>query len=327
MENKRVLVTGGSGFIPSHLVRRLVNSGADVAIITKYNSVFDNVRLSDVWSKIKVIEADIRNQDSLKQIKNFEPELIYHMAAYNHVGDSFTHVAESMDVNGKGTANVIEAYDNYEKFVYISTSEVYGYQEKVPFEEDAYPNPISPYSVGKYSGELYCRMKMRMNKLPIAVIRPFNTFGPYQSMRAIIPELIIKCLNGEEIKTTEGKQTREFNYVSNIVDGLVLAGEKKASVGKVINLGSGVEIPIKELVLKIHKLTSSKSELKIGALDYRPTEIWRMSASNSRAKEFLGWTPKIDFETGLINAINWCKKYIEVYEHPNSTLNQLTKHV
>ncbi len=115
MENKRVLVTGGSGFIPSHLVRRLKEEGADVCIITKYNSIFDNIRLSHIWNDVKVIEADIRNQDSLKQIKKFEPEVIFHSAAYNHVGHSFTHVAESLDVNAKGTANLLEAYDGYEK--------------------------------------------------------------------------------------------------------------------------------------------------------------------------------------------------------------------
>lgn len=325
MEDKRILITGGSGFIPSHLVRALLKNKSKVAILTKYNSIFDNIRLSDVWNDLNVIEADIRNQDSLKQIKDFEPEIIYHFAAYNHVGDSFLHVSESMDVNAKGTANVIEAYDGYEKFIYISSSEIYGDQEQVPFVEDFNPKPLSPYAVGKYSGELYCRMKMKINNLPIAVIRPFNAFGPYQSARAIIPELIINCLLGRPILTTEGKQTRDFNYVSNLVDGFILTGEKKSALGKVINLGSDTEISVKELATKIHKFTNSKSELKIGALNYRPTEIWRMRASNKKAEEILGWRPKIDFDTGLKMTIDWFKKYRELFEDKNSVLSRLNR--
>ncbi len=325
MEDKRILVTGGSGFIPSHLVKRLISQGAEVAIITKYNSVFDNIRLADVWNKVKIIEADIRNQDSLKQIKKFEPQIVYHMAAYNHVGDSFTHVSESFDVNAKGTANVIDAYDDYEKFIYISTSEIYGFQEKVPWAEDFNPSPLSPYSVGKYAGELYCRMKIKMNNSPISIIRPFNAFGPYQSSRAVIPEIINNCLLGKDVLATWGKQTRDFNYVTNLIDGLVLAAEKKSALGQIINLGSDEEIPIKDLILKIHQLTNSKSKLRMGDLEYRPTEIWRMRASNQKAKELLGWTPKINFENGLIKTIEWFKKYKNLFEDDNSSLFRLNK--
>ncbi len=325
MEGKRILVTGGSGFIPSHLVRELVKNGSEVAILTKYNSIFDNIRLSDIWHDLTVIEADIKNQDSLKQIKKFEPEIVYHFAAYNHVGDSFTHVAESIDTNAKGTANVIEAYEDYEKFIYISSSEIYGYQEKVPFDEDFNPNPLSPYAVGKYAGELFCRMKMRMNNLPVVVLRPFNAFGPYQSARAIIPELIINCFLGRPIRTTEGKQTRDFNYITNLVDGFVLAGENKNAIGKIINLGSDTEISVKELATKIHTYTNSKSKLQIGSLPYRPTEIWRMRASNKRAEEILGWKPKVDFDTGLKITIEWFRKYMDLFENKNSALSRLNR--
>ena len=168
-------------------------------------------------------------------------------------------------------------------------------------------------------------MKMKINNLPIVIIRPFNAFGPYQSARAIIPELIVNCLLGKPILTTEGKQTRDFNYISNLVDGFVLAGEKNSALGKIINLGSDTEISVKELATKIHKFTDSKSELKIGALNYRPTEIWRMRASNKKAEEILGWKPKIDFDTGLKMTINWFKKYRELFEDKNSVLSRLNK--
>jgi nucleoside-diphosphate-sugar epimerase len=310
MKGKRVLVTGGSGFIGSHLTERLVKLGADVTITTRYKNSMENIRVRKIWDKINLIELDIRDLDSLKKIRDIEPEIIFHLAAYIHVGDSFVHVNEALDTNGKGTANLIESYGDYERFIYVSSSEVYGLQETVPFKETAQPRPLSPYAIGKYTGELYCKMKYQITKQPIVILRPFNAFGPKQSTKAIIPELILNCLKNKEIKTTKGKQTREFNFVENIIDGFILAAQKKKAVGQVINIGSGNEIAIKDLVLKIAELTHTKSELKIGALPYRPTEIWRMCADNSRAKKILGWKPKISFEDGLKKTIEWYKKYI-----------------
>jgi len=308
MKGKKILVTGGSGFIGSHLVERLVSIGADVTIMTRYNSLVKNIRLEKVWDKINVIESDLRDADSLKQVKDIAPEIIYHLGAYNHVGTSFVHVNEVFDVNAKGTANLLEAYDNYEKFIYTSTSEIYGHQSSVPFHEDMNPQPVSPYSVTKYSGELFCRMKMKINNHPIVILRPFNTFGPYQSSKAVIPEIILKCLNNEGIQATKGIQTREFNYVQDIVEGFILAGEKKEAIGKIINLGNGREIAIKDLIMAIAKLTESKSKIEIGALPYRPTEIWRMCAANENAKKYLNWEPKTSFEDGLKETIKWFRK-------------------
>jgi len=323
ISNKRVLVSGAGGFIPSHLTRRLVNLGADVCVITKYNSIIDNIRISDIWDKITVLEADLRNFDSLQQIKEVKPDVIFHLAAYNHVGDSFTHVSESLDCNTKGTANLIESYDGYERFIYMSSSEIYGYQESVPFVEDSVPYPISPYAIGKYGGELYCRMKVHSSNNPIVVIRVFNTFGPYQSPRAIIGEMIINCLSGRKIVSTEGVQTREFNFVANIVDALILAAEYESALGQVINIGSSDEISIRDLIHKIHNMTASSSKLDIGALDNRPTEIWRMFADSDRAKELLGWKPKITFDDGLQLTINWFKRFLDVYMNNNSSLLHL----
>lgn len=321
--HKKILVTGGGGFIPSHLVRRLVNEGNEVAITAKYNSVIDNIRLTDVWDEIHVIEADLRNSDALLQVAQYQPDVIYHLAAYNHVGDSFFNISEALDSNSKGSANLLRAYDKFDRFIYMSTSEVYGYQESVPFIETMTPSPISPYSIGKYSGELFADMMMNHFGLPITILRPFNTFGPYQSVKAIIPELIIRCLRGLPIRLTEGVQTREFNYVNNIVDALVLAGEKEEAIGNVINVGAGEEISIRELLIRIHELTNSSSDLQIGALPYRPTEIWRMRADNSRALSCLGWQPVVSLEDGLRHTIEWFKHYIAEFNDRNSRLHAL----
>ena len=324
LSGKRILVTGGGGFIGSHLCRRLIDNGADVYVTVKYNSPIDNVRLVGIWDQLTPIESDIRNPDSLKILKNIRPEIIYHLAAYNHVGDSFTQVAEAIDANGKGTVNLLEAYDDYERFIYISSSEVYGYQKVVPFSEDVTPSPLSPYSVGKYMGELYSRMRWHSMNNPIVVLRPFNAFGPYQSARAIISETIIKCLKGEDIITTEGLQTREFNFVANLIDGFILAGQKSSAVGKIINLGCGSEISIRDLVLKIHSVTNSKSVLRIGELDTRPGEIWRMYADNRLARELLEWHPKVSLTEGLQITCEWFARYLNEFSNSNSGLFRLS---
>ena len=322
LSKKKILVTGGSGFIGSHLVRRLVSYGAEVAITTKYNSAVDNIRVVDLWDDLRIIEVDFRNLDSSLQIKDFKPDVIFHLAAYNHGGDSFIHQAEAMDSNAKGTVNLLQAYDGYERFVYMSTSEVYGFQQEVPFVETMRPSPISPYSIGKYSGELFAQMLMGQMAMPITVVRPFNAFGPYQSTRAVIAEMILTCLAGNEIKSTQGKQTREFNFVHNLVDGIVLAASTQEAIGKVLNLGSGREIAIRDLIQMIHRETGSSSELKIGALEDRPTEIWRMCADSTKARDILGWEPRIEFEEGLRSTIEWYRCYVKEFA-PGSGLHAL----
>ena len=311
MKDKRVVVTGGSGFIGSHLVRRLLDSGAQVAVTVRYGNVIKNERLRDVWTRLTVIEADLRNRGALDAVARFEPHYVFHLAAYNHVGESFRQVEECFDVNAKGTANLLDVCPGSEAFLYMSTSEVYGHQASVPFVETMSPEPISPYAITKYSGELYCRMKQRMKGSGrIVVLRPFNAYGPYQSSKAIIPELIIHCLKGRPIRTTKGEQTREFNYVENLVDGLIAAAEHPGKIEGPVNLASGEEVAIKDLVLKIAELTQTKSKLEIGALEYRPTEIWRMFADSSRARTLLGWTPRIHLEEGLRRTVEWYRQYL-----------------
>jgi UDP-glucose 4-epimerase len=304
-------------------VKRLLGLGADLTVVVKYPSVIDNVRLSSVWDRIRVAEADLRNPDSLKPLRAERFDVVFHLAAYNHVGGSFVQVCEALTCNAVGTANLLECGLDFGRFVYTSTSEVYGCQESVPFREDFLPVPISPYAVGKYAGELYSRMKRRQTGQPIVCIRPFNTFGPYQSEAAVIPELIIKCLRGVPVETTGGTQTREFNYIDNQIDGFLLAAEKEPPFEGVVNIGCNEEIAICDLVRKIHGLCESTSELRIGALPARPTEIWRMRCDSSRARELLGWQPRVSFEEGLRRTIAWYRKSLEVYYNPSSALNRL----
>jgi UDP-glucose 4-epimerase len=306
INGSRIVVSGGSGFIGSHLVKRLLEEGARVAVLVRYGNVVKCERLRWCWDRIHVIEADLRNRGALEAVRGFQPDIVFHLAAYNHVGQSFQQVEECFDVNAKGSANLFDLTEGAARFIYISSSEVYGHQDAVPFTETMEPQPLSPYAITKYAGELYCRMKQRIEAQPRTVIlRPFNAYGPYQSSKAIIPELILKCLRGLPIECTEGKQTREFNYVEDLVDGLIKAATATAPIDGPVNLAAGQEIAIRDLVQLIARLTETKSELRIGALPYRPTEIWRMRGDHARAKELLGWQPSTSMEDGLRKTIEW----------------------
>jgi nucleoside-diphosphate-sugar epimerase len=316
LQGTRVLVTGGSGFIPSHLVRRCLADGARVAVTVRYGNIVKNERLREMWDDLEIIEADLRNRGALEQIKAWRPGILLHLAAYNHVGQSFTQVEECFDVNAKGTANLLETCGPVDKFVYMSTSEVYGHQRSVPFIETMTPDPISPYAITKYAGELYCRLKQRVaGGFPIVMVRPFNVFGPYQSSKAVIPELIINCLKGAPVRTTRGEQTREFNYVSDVVDGLVRAALHPEPIEGPINIAAGEEVRICDLVRTIAELTQTRSQIEIGALPYRPTEIWRMYADATRAHRLLGWKPKVSVREGLSRTVDWFRDYLARNPH------------
>lgn len=320
-KGKKILVTGGAGFIGSHLVKKLIQLKAKVFVTVKYNSIIDSPRISKYWSEITVIEADLRNTDSVLSFKNLKFDYIFHLAAYNHVGDSFKHVMENISSNLISTINLLDHGPKFKKFIHIGSSEMYGLQKKIPFDVKEVPNPMSPYSLAKLSSESYARLKYRQGKMNLVCIRPFNTFGPYQSEKAIIPEIIIKCLNGKEIKTTLGQQTREFNFIDNIIDGFTLIAKKVNYTDIPINLGSNRPIKIRNLVKKIHQLTRSNSILKIGSIKHRPNEIWKMQANNKFVTNKLRWRPKIDFNTGLNMTVLWYENFLKLYNKKNLFIN------
>ncbi len=311
MDNRRVLVTGGSGFIGSHLVRRLLADGYHVGITVRVDHDRDNWRLKDVWSQLHVLELDIRNRASVRQIRQFDPNVVFHLAAYHHVGRSWSQVEECFDVNAKGSANVIDAALSCNAhLIYMSSSEIYGFQEEAPWHEDLTPAPQSPYAVTKYTGELYACMAAR-NSAPhrVNIARPFNVFGPGQSDRAVIGEFIKKALQNETIYMTEGTQTREFNYVDNIIDGLMLLWQKNPGIGP-WNIACGEDIAIRYLVKHIISMCNSSSEV-VPSLPTRPNEIWEMRADSSRFRDATGWKPAVSFTEGLQRTIEWYKAQLQ----------------
>jgi nucleoside-diphosphate-sugar epimerase len=309
LAGKRILVTGASGFLGSYVVKQLVAGGAKVFAVSSSVSADTPERLMDVIDHIQLLEANMRDASSLVHVvRTARPELVLHQAAFTHVGKSFSRIDENIQTNIQGTVNLLLALDgNYERFVNIGSGDVYG-DAPVPFSEDGPVDPASPYAVSKYAAERFCRMFHRAYGWPIVCLRPFNVYGPLQSPDRIIPELIISALNGHDLKMTEGRQTREFMYVEDVADVFVRSLTQPGIDGEVINISRGEEVSIRELAQTVLELMGNPVKALFGALENRPTEIWRMFGDNSKAKELLGWTPTTSLADGLTLTIDWYRQ-------------------
>ena len=315
LSDSRILITGGNGFIGSHLAVDLLRLFADVEI--HLLDLFDISPLSSFLNQIKentiCHNVDITCFETVQRIVDrIEPSIVFHLGAYVRVGWDFSHVHKAIQVNIQGTLNLLHALEDkdFDSFVHTGTSEEYG-RKPVPFSEDMPVAPSSPYSASKASSEMFCRVYQEAYGFPIVFLRPFNVYGEGQSPSMLIPEIIHSCLKKEDIKLTEGMQTREWNYVSDIVSAMILASQRKSAVGRIINIGSGEEHTIREIVLLILNLMGDPIKPLFGALPYRENEIWRMFCDNSLAKELLGWKPKYSLDEGLKRTIVWYKKCYE----------------
>jgi len=305
--------TGATGFIGSHLCRRLLDDGAEVHALTSTVSSVYPVRLVDIRDRITLYGGNLNDSGAMSAVvEQADPKVVFHLGAYTHVGKSWDRVDECIQTNIHGTVNLLQALarGNYERFIYTSTSEVYGDIE-VPFREDALVNPNSPYSVSKYAGERFCRMLFRGKQWPIVVVRPFNAYGPAQSPDRIIPEIIVKALRGEHLAMTEGRQTREFNYVEDLADGFVRAATVPGIEGEVFNIGGGEEISMRHLATTVLELMGDPITPDFGALPGRPTEIWSMRSDVTKATERLGLPPARPLREGLERTIAWYRRELE----------------
>ncbi len=245
-------------------------------------------------------------------VERAAPEVVFHLGAYTHVGKSWDRVEECIDTNIHGTVNLLQALarTDYRRFVYTSTSEVYG-DIPVPFREDAVVNPLSPYSVSKYAGERFCRMLHLGRSWPVVILRPFNAYGPAQSPDRVIPEIIVKALRKERLAMTQGHQTREFNYVEDLVDGFVRGATAEGVEGEVFNVGGGEEVSMREVAKTILDLMGNPIEPEFGARTERPTEIWSMRSDPAKARERLGLQPFRTLAEGLGPTIQWYRSELE----------------
>jgi UDP-glucose 4-epimerase len=301
-----VLITGATGFIGSHLTARLIDEGAQVHALTSTVSSVYPQRLLPMRDRITLHEGNLADRSAMDAVADaVRPKLVFHLGAYTHVGKSWQRVDECVQANVQGTVNLLQALApyGYDKFVYTGTSEIYG-DVDVPFAEQGPVNPISPYSVSKYAGERYCRMFFQGKGWPLVMVRPFNTYGPAQSPDRIIPEIIVRALRRQPLAMTQGRQTREFNYVTDIASGF-LAAALRGEPGRLYNIGCGEEVSMRDLASTLLRLMGDPIKADFGALPDRPTEIWRMYADSTRARTELDWAPQVTLEEGLKKTIDW----------------------
>lgn len=315
---KRVVVTGAGGFIGSHLTERLVELGANVRAFVHYNGLgsWGWLDQSPVREAIQVVAGDVTDRDSVRQAMH-DRETVFHLAALIAIPYSYQAPASYVRTNVEGTLNVLQAARDacVECVVHTSTSEVYGTAQRVPIDEAHPLQGQSPYSASKIGADKMVEAFHLSFSLPVVTVRPFNTFGPRQSARAVIPTIITQCLAGETVRLGNLRPTRDLNYVSNTVDGLVLAASTPNAVGQTFNLGSGREISIGDLARLIAQLTGRSIHIESEAERVRPdgSEVERLLADNRLARELLGWEPRVNLEDGLHRTIEWIRQHPERY--------------
>jgi len=319
IHNKIVLVTGAGGFIGSSLVQSLVKNGASVRAFVRYNSRGDIglLRLLDpnVIQSIEILYGDLCDPDAVMKAA-IGAEVIYHLGALISIPYSYVHPVEVVHSNVLGTLNVLQACRTHGcRLVHTSTSEVYGTALQVPINEDHPLQGQSPYSASKIGADKLVESYVRSFELQAVTIRPFNTYGPGQSARAVIPTIITQALTQNVIQLGNLEARRDFTYLNDTVDGFLKALQLENFNGEVINLGSGAEISIGELADLIIELIGRPVSIKLEQERLRPdkSEVMRLISDNSKAHQLLGWQPEVDIREGLGFTINWIREHLDLY--------------
>jgi len=316
---KKILVTGADGFIGSHLVEKLVLKGYSVKAFVYYNS-FNNWGWLDRISKkilkeIEIIPGDIRDFEIVKNTIS-GCDLVYNLAALIGIPYSYLAPSSYLDTNVHGILNILQAAKKKNiKVIQTSTSEVYGNPIKLPIKETHRLHAQSPYAATKIAADQIAISFYNSFNLPVSILRPFNTYGPRQSLRAVIPTVIVQNLNKKIKKIQLGNiyTTRDFNYIDDTINGFVAAAKNNKIIGQTINLGNSSEISVKDVVEAVSKITKIKKKIDSEEKRIRPkkSEVDRLCASNIKAKKLLGWKPKYEglkgFEKGLKLTVDWFK--------------------
>jgi NAD dependent epimerase/dehydratase len=321
-DGKTVLVTGAGGFIGSHLTERLAELKAKVRALVHYNALGSSGWLdASPWrDKIEVLAGDICDRDSVRTAMQ-GTEVVFHLAALIAIPYSYRAPDSYVRTNVVGTLNVLQSARELGigRVVHTSTSEVYGTARYVPIDEAHPLQGQSPYSASKIGADKMAEAFHLSFGLPVVTVRPFNTFGPRQSARAVIPTIITQALKGKTVRLGSLHPTRDLNFVANTVDGFLLAAATPAAVGRTINLGSGREISIGDLAALIGRLMDCPITVKSEDQRIRPekSEVERLLASNALAASLLKWQPAISLDEGLRQTIEWVKANRDKYR-PNT---------
>jgi len=322
IKGKTVLVTGAGGFIGSHLVEALAAKGAEVKTFVRYNSRNDWGMLENIPSGVKdnldVTMGDIIDFGVVKKaVKNCD--IIFHLAALIGIPYSYIAPESYVNTNIKGTLNLMQASleEGVEKIVHTSTSEVYGTAKYVPIDENHPLQGQSPYSASKIGADMLAHCFFLSFNAPVAIIRPFNTFGPRQSARAVIPTIISQALSAQEINLGSLLPVRDLTYVKDTVNGFIKVAESDASIGEIINIGNGKGITIGELAKKILTVMECP-DIPIHSDDKRvrpeKSEVMQLICDNEKAKKIIGWSPHYSLDQGLKETLHWIRQNRSVYK-------------
>ncbi len=317
---KRVLVTGAGGFIASHLVESLVQNGAAVRAFVRYNSRGDPGLLArldpHIYNDLEIISGDLRDLPAVQQaVKG--TEMVFHLGALIAIPYSYLHPAEVVECNVLGTLNVLLAARDFgcPRVIHTSTSEVYGTALYVPIDERHPLQGQSPYSASKIGADKLVESFYCSYNLPVITVRPFNTFGPRQSARAVIPTILSQALAGDVLRLGSLETRRDFTYVSDTVSGFLKAAESRGLEGETFNLGSGREVTIAELVELAGGLVGHPLRVLQETERLRPdkSEVMRLLSDNRKAREALGWQPQVSLEEGLQRTLTWMRANLDWY--------------
>jgi len=328
IRNKRVLVTGADGFIGSHLVERLVEEEAEVIALVYYNAWGEIGWLRDVpeekLKKMHICLGDLRDPGFVRSLfRDNAPQVVFHLGALISIPYSYVAPASYVYTNLGGVLNLLEAAKEFgtERFVHISSSEVYGTARYTPIDEAHPLNPQSPYAATKAGADLLAMSYLRSFELPVVIARPFNTFGPRQTSRAIVPTIITQCIRnrttGEAIRLGNLEPKRDLTYVKDTVSGIISIAVTDSTIGEVINIGTGESISIKELAELIMRMMDVELPILTNPQRVRPpeSEVWELQCDASKAFRKCNWTPQFSLEKGLSETIAWFERNYELYKY------------
>lgn len=320
LKNQTVLVTGGGGFIGSRLCERLVQSGATVRAFVRYTSRAEIGLLRflepDILKKVEIIRGDLRDFSAVAQSLR-GVDIVFHLGALISIPYSYVHPVETVQTNVLGTLNILEACrKSGAKLVHTSTSEVYGTALRVPIDEDHPLQGQSPYSASKIGADKLVESYFRSFGLPTVTVRPFNTYGPGQSTRAVIPTIVTQALAGGVVRLGNLDAIRDFTYLDDTVEGFLLTAQADTWNGETYNLGSGEEISIGAIAALIFRLMGKQAEIQLEKNRLRPekSEVLRLISDNRKAKLELGWQPTVGMEEGLQRTIRWIGEHLDLYQ-------------
>lgn len=324
---KKVLITGAGGFIASHLVEHLVREGAQVRGFVRYNSRNDLGMLKwltpEILSQLEIMQGDLRDNEAVRNAVR-SVDTVFHLGALIAIPYSYVNPREVIDVNIMGTLNVLMAARDFgtRRVVHTSTSEVYGTAQHVPIDEKHPLQGQSPYSASKIGADRIAESFYRSFETPVVTLRPFNTFGPGQSMRAVIPTIIVQALTRDEVKLGSLEPSRDFTFAKDTANGFVKVAEAEGVLGEEINLGNDNTIRIGDLAEKIFKIIGKTPKIVADPQRVRPgkSEVMKLWASNEKAKRMIGWEPRISLDEGLRATIEWISTHIDLYRPDQYTV-------